>query len=242
VGKNIFLVFAMFLFTSCASVKYFDAIRQSDFDKVKYCIEEEKLPVNFSTYDGTTGLIIAAEKCDTKTCTYLISKGADIKLTDNTGFDPFLNAMYFKCTETAMCLIKAGADIKRSLPDGRTALLFAVEAGDMTMTARLVDMGADVNFKTKSLYTPLMAAANLKNSELLNYLIGKGAAIDDQSGEGFTPLMYGVLQRNTDIVQSLIKAGADVNKRCIYGRAIDFATVTFALDLQKILHEAEGKK
>ena len=121
---------------------------------------------------------------------YLLSKGADINISDNDGITPIHIAAGTGQIEALKYLIENGADPTKKSNDGATALHFAASGGQFETAKYLVESGlVDVNIRDNDGNTPLHFAVKYGNSaDLVRYLIDKGADMYANGGEGWTPI------------------------------------------------------
>jgi len=148
---------------------------------------DKKASVNLADRDGSTALMLAADKFNAATVKILLDHGADVKPRDKDG-------------NTA--LIRA-AKSPRSWDEKQEALI-----------PYLLEKGADVNVHSAKGETPLMFTAQEGNSALLD-LLKKGAEVDARDADGNTALLYATTEfvrwEQRRAGEALIEAGADPN-------------------------------
>ena len=81
--------------------------------------------VNAKDRDGSTALMIAAERGDSEMARLLIENGADPNASDISGYTALMFVSYSGNLEIAKLLVKNGADVNARDKDGWTALMFA---------------------------------------------------------------------------------------------------------------------
>ncbi len=81
--------------------------------------------VNAKDKDGSTALMIAAEKGDGEMVRLLVENGADPNASDVDGYTALMFVSYSGDLEIAKLLVKNGADVNARDKDGWTALMFA---------------------------------------------------------------------------------------------------------------------
>lgn len=94
-------------------------------DMVKYLIENYHVDVNFRHRDGSTPIIVAAEKGHWDIVKYLHEHGADIFATDNTGRSPLYFAVWNGTLPEVKYLHELGADLHQLTITGESLLQVA---------------------------------------------------------------------------------------------------------------------
>lgn len=169
--------------------------------------------VNFSDFDGRTGLSIACEHGYDDLAQLLLNQGADLNLTQE-GSDrtrPLLVACVHGRISTVKLLLEIGADINH---DGAvSSLIIACALGYFDVVKLLLKYGADVNIASSSGRIPLMEAAIAyrKDKGLIDLLLEYGADINAES-DGVCALGYACLCHKRENVKLLIERGADLYK------------------------------
>ncbi len=127
---------------------------------------------------GDTPLMNAALKGHIEIAEFLISKGADVSLTDNWGNTALIDsAKYAKdstCDIIAL-LVDHDADVNAKNKLGLTALIFAAQGGHVENIGCLISEGADVNAKSKSGETALKLAETSERKDIIDLLKENGA-------------------------------------------------------------------
>jgi ankyrin repeat protein len=147
---------------------------------------------------------------------FLISKGADVKLNDNGATILIMVcSLKTKGIELLELLVARGVDVKARDCNGQTPLH---RAATREIAELLITKGADVNAKDNNGNTPLHRAATREIAELL---ITKGADVNAKDNNGNTPLhsnhVY-ILESSREIAELLVSHGADINARNNKGR------------------------
>ena len=173
------------------------AANRSHFEMLKYLVEEEKLNVNIQTDEGNYSLIAAVIGGNIEIVRYLIGKGANLNLKNDTKTADYKNLSLYG-----------------------TPLIHAVTSGKFNITKLLIDTGANVNIKTNSGYSALMLSIMLNKFEFAKYLIDKGADVNDQDANGYSALMQAAIQVKFDLVKYLVEKGADLNRLNSKGKTI----------------------
>ncbi len=121
----------------------------------------------------------ASSKGDLSMVKKLISEGADINATDNSGRTALVEAAWAGHNAIVKFLIEKGADINTGDKAGYTALMRASEEGRDAIVATLVQKGADVNASGKVRgTTALMLAAERGHIKILEMLLEHDAKIN----------------------------------------------------------------
>ncbi|MCX5753137.1 MAG: ankyrin repeat domain-containing protein [Candidatus Krumholzibacteria bacterium] len=185
-----------------------------------------------------TALMASFWRPDPEVVRMLLAKGADVKLTGETGS----NVLHrFAQTpnvpvEIARLLVEAGADPTKRNDEGFTPLTLACERGYTDIVKYFASKGADVSnaggaFKS----TGLHAAAAKGYGDLATFLIESGAPVNAEDSDGHTPLYYADRHGNTEIAKALkakggkggcrtVAAAELLSKRIPEGEAIVFYT------------------
>lgn len=167
--------------------------------------------INMVDEDGNTALHAAARINDPDLTTFLIIKGADTELKNNSGDTPLHVAVKGDGYEAARSLTNMGADIFALDADGMSALETSIEKSEVyydiminEKTAKLKDAGSGngiVHF-----------FVNRQNQKAVDYCINKKIPIDNKNSAGQTPLALALKDPKSlsqaQIAADLILAGA----------------------------------
>jgi uncharacterized protein len=198
---------------SSADVRLLDAVIKRDRNAVRELLKN-RTDVNSAQPDGSTALMLAAERNDAEIADLLIRARANVNAANEYG----ATALSVACATGNVALIEmlldARADPNARLLSGETPLMTAVDKGDMKTATVLLAHGADVNAKeTKGGQTALMWAVANRSPELVKLLVDHGADAHARSTGGFTPLLFAAQQGVVESGSALLQAGADVNER-----------------------------
>ena len=198
---------------SRADVRLLDAVLKRDRSAVRELLKSPT-DVNAAQPDGSTALMLAAERNDVEIADLLIRARANVNAANEYG----ATALSVACATGNVALIEllldAHADPNAPLLSGETPLMTAVDKGDIRTASVLLAHGADVNAKeTKGGQTALMWAAANRSPELVKLLVDHGADARARSAGGFTPLLFAAQQGLVESGRALLPAGADVNER-----------------------------
>jgi ankyrin repeat protein len=151
--------------------------------------------INQANVQGQTALTLAVRANSPEVVSYLISKGADVKVLDKKGNNlAFYAVESYRATggrgpaagpkpedfDTKLNLLKqAGLDITAAQKDGNTLYHLAVAKNDLSLVKRVQPLGIDINAKNKEGITALHKAALIaKDDVMLKYLLSIDAKKD----------------------------------------------------------------
>lgn len=177
--------------------------------------------INQANLQGQTALTLAVRANSPEVVSYLISKGADVKVLDKK-----VNNLAFYAVEsyraaggrgaamgpkpedfdTKLNLLKqAGLDITAAQKDGNTLYHLAVAKNDLLLVKRVQSLGIDINAKNKEGITALHKAALIAKDEvMLKYLVSIDAKKDAVTG--FKETAFDLAKDN----ETLTKNKADI--------------------------------
>ena len=180
---------------------------------------ENGADINACTADhNCTPLMLAIENGHTNTVNVLIQYGANVALTDDSGF----TALHYACIdhgslEVLRYLFENGADVNAC--SSVTPLMMAIENGHVSAVTFLTERGADVTRTDECGYKALhYACINNSSPEVFSCLLEKGADINACLNNGMTPLMIAAEDSLVNVVTFLIKQGANVDLQDNYGK------------------------
>ena len=207
------LVSVMLPAASSADVRLLDAVLKRDKNAVQQLLKNH-VDVNAAQPDGSTALMLAAERNDVEIADLLIRARANVNATNEYGG----TALSVACAGGNLALIRllldAHADPNAPLRSGETPLMTAVDNGNRDAASLLLDRGADVNAReTNGGQTALMWAAANRSPDIVRLLVDHGADPRARSKRGFTPLLFASQQGDVQSGRLLLQAGVDVNDR-----------------------------
>jgi len=179
--------------------------------------------INLANLQGQTALTLAVKSNSPEVISYLISKGADVKVTDKKGN----NLAYYAVEsyrsgggrggagmggpkpedfDTKLNILKEkGLDIAAPQKDGNTLYHLAVAKNDLSLVKRVQALGIDINAKNKEGITALHKAALIaKDDVMLKYLLSIDAKKDAVTG--FKETAFDLAKEN----ETLTKNKADI--------------------------------
>ena len=154
--------------------RFFNAIKNNDFEKVKNIVESEVLIIDANCINNA--LIVVLKKENWEMVKYLIDKGADANTEYEYNYNKSKTALIIASEkenlEMVKYLVEHGADVNAKNKSGKTALIMASEKGNLEIVKYLVEHSAsDINFA-------LLNAAINENLEMVKYLVESGADVD----------------------------------------------------------------
>jgi uncharacterized protein len=124
--------------------EWFDAARAGRWD-ITQALLDAHFPIDATTRQGYTALILAAYDEQPDTLRRLLAAGANPCLADRNGNTALMGALYKGETDIARMLMNTSCDINQVNNAGETALAFAALFGRFEMLPELVQKGADPN-------------------------------------------------------------------------------------------------
>ena len=197
--------------TSIADERLLEAVVKRDRNAVRELLKN-RVDVNAAQPDGSTPLMLAAERNDAEIAGLLVRARANVNAANEYG----ATALSVACASGNVALINllldAHADPNAALLSGETPLMTAVDQGDISTASVLLEHGADANAKeARGGQTALMWAAANRSPALVKLLVGHGADVRARSNGGFTPLLFAAQQGDVESGRTLLRAGADMN-------------------------------
>lgn len=129
----------------------------------------------FLDFSGTTALIIAAKRGDTRMVDLLLTNKANVNMTDKYGDSPLSSAIEGRHSTIVETLIAHGADVNGTQRPWATPLMNAILLGDTKIVKILLDHGADVNKRDPIGRTALEQAKGHNRPEIEKLLVKYGA-------------------------------------------------------------------
>lgn len=174
-----------------------------------------------------TALQQAAGKGKRDEILYLIEKGANVDLGDDSGWTALMHACFFAQKESLYVLLDSNVNLNAVSVDGRSAVGFLAssiwknsEHGRVEgMMERLLEAGADPNIGGGHYIYPLQAAAHNSPPELgyCRLLLKYGADPLAEGGSYFNALQAAICNLHhsdcKDVVKTLLEAGVPLNTR-----------------------------
>ncbi|XP_048239007.1 uncharacterized protein LOC124117623 [Haliotis rufescens] len=167
-----------------------------------------KTDINKRGNMGRTPVMNAAWKGKKDVFDFLVSKGADITLTD----DENNNILHLACRAGNKPLVEyllPKTDINKRGNMGRTPVMNAVRKGKKDVFDFLVSLGADITLTDDDNDNILHLACRGGNKALVEYLLPK-TDINKRGNMGRTPVMNAAWKGKKDVFDFLVSKGADI--------------------------------
>jgi len=156
-------------------------------------------------FEGQTALMSAANSNHLDTIKFLISCGANINATRNTGITALMLASKTGSEKVVEYLIQNGADINLITNDGADAFIYATQYGNVPCAALLLEAGADINHMDKD-GTALHNATREGQYDSAKFLLDKGIDYNLKNPKGETALDIAKKKDNKRIISLLQNA------------------------------------
>ena len=181
----------------------------------KYLLDGNDINSKIDDFEGTY-LHEAISEGDIESISFLLSKGADVNMLNNSTQSPLIIAI--EADEVNIDLIKllidTGANINFKDSQGDSPLILAGEQQDLELMRVLLNTpNINVNIVDRRGRTALHEAIISSNIEMCRLLIEYGADVNIQDNNGDTPLLkaFKVNEFNLEIVRLLVDRGAYIN-------------------------------
>lgn len=147
--------------------------------------------INHTNKKGLSALTLAVRSNAPEVVSYLIGKGADVKVLDKEGnnlayyaVESYRPAPKPEDFDAKLKLLQtAGLDVALPQQNGNTLFHLAIAKNDVSLLKHLQPLGIDINAKNKEGFTALHKAALIAKDDLvLKYLLSLGAKKDALTG------------------------------------------------------------
>lgn len=183
-----------------------------------FCIDHGAKISEDKNHDGANALLLVAPFLkDTKLIDYFVSKGLDLKSTDNNGHGIFNYASKKGNIKLMDALIKKGIPYKTVTKTNSNAMILASrglrgKSNPLEVYQYLEKKGIEPNITTKEGVTPLHAIAMYnKDINVFKYFLTKGVAINQTNKSGASALTNAILRNTPETVNFLLEQGADAS-------------------------------
>ena len=164
---------------------------KGDLEVVKYIIEKYRIDPNRPrTENGGTALYQAARNGYSDIVAYLLNKGADPNITNNSNVTPLFIAVSNGHEEVVKLLVEKGADPNIINSYGDSSHLAAAQRGHWEIVKLLIAKGANIHQQTKQKENLLHIAAKNDKKEVIKYLLEIGVPPWKQDFTGRMPHNY----------------------------------------------------
>ena len=193
--------------------------------------------LNLQTVDGETCLAcIARYPSDyTNEIQYLVAKGADVNLPNNTGETPLHFAAEYGNTSTLCSLLSVGAQVNHRNNSDETALMMASREHHEQCVHSLLQNAAEHDLQSLKGDTALMKNIKTRYYKqpsygIINLLLENGCNVNICDNEGLTPLFLAVQLDERIIITKLLECGADISTETNYGMTPFLASIITGYD------------
>ena len=189
------------------------AADSGDLEAVQQALKDGA-DVNFQDNIGRTALMIFAEDNQPAGVELLLSKEADVTLTNNSD-QTALHLGARRAVDQAIWqgLLDAGAPVNLRDKHGATVAFYAAQTDSAGLLEALAAEKADFTMASKKGATPLMQATAFAHTAAIAVLVQRDCAIDAQDDDGRTALMHAALSGNLGFVRELLARGANFDLR-----------------------------
>ena len=148
---------------------------KGDLEVVKYIIEKYRIEPNRPrTENGGTALYQAARNGYSDIVAYLLNKGADPNIANNSNVTPLIAAASNGHEEVVKLLVEKGADPNIVDSYGDSSHLAAAQRDHWEIVKLLIAKGANIHQQTKQKENLLHIAAKNDKKEVIKYLLEIG--------------------------------------------------------------------
>lgn len=168
---------------------------QNDWDTLaKILIASGHIDINENNHVDNTALFYAVKKNNYAIASFLLTKGADVTVTNKQGETPlhfYLKQSKVFSTSTVKELLEHGMNLYDQDKSGRTV--------------------QDLATKNVKKYLDIFDTIKKNDMERIKLLINAGTSVDQKSKDDKTPLILALKHKNEDMVEFLIERGANKN-------------------------------
>jgi ankyrin repeat protein len=189
------------------------AAKTGEVDKVRYLVEQGAPPEQRGRL-GKTALDIAASLDRVELVEWLLARGLDVEVEDDSQRTPLMSACEGGAVRCVHVLLNAGAS---AVPKNQFGDQLIHHTWSFEVLKVLVEKsGVDVNHVSGEGRWALMTAAENNDVERCDWLIGHGAEVD-RCSTGETALHSAVREDSREAARLLLERGADPNKQDVDG-------------------------
>ncbi|MCK5221816.1 MAG: ankyrin repeat domain-containing protein, partial [Candidatus Aminicenantes bacterium] len=204
-----FIICILFVFGSIMAGSIVDLVEKGDIETVMKMVKKDKTQLEAKNHRGRSLIHIASSKGHLDIVKFLVKKGADVNLEEESHLLRPLNfASRYGHFEVVKFLLDNGADLHAREKDNETALSYAVASNSLDTVKYLVKKGLKINdMKSKRKLPPVYYAAigSGENLNIVKYLISKGAKVTGKDENGWTMLHSTAWRGKKEMIELLIK-------------------------------------
>ncbi|KLU91679.1 hypothetical protein MAPG_10197 [Magnaporthiopsis poae ATCC 64411] len=158
---------------------------------------------------GTTPLILAAERGRMEWLQGLIDRGANINALGPEGDTPLIAAVRNGHVASASLLLSRGADVSAKNSQGWDAGHLAAASGNSACLGLLLEHRADINAKTNEGQSLILLATANGATECVEILLNSGASVADADSKQYSAVHLASDRGYIDCLKLLVEKGAD---------------------------------
>ena len=161
---------------------------KNDIDGIQKCLDFG-ININERDHEGETVLLYSMYyyQIDIEVIKFLISKGANMYITNNNGGTVLMAAAFRNSKRKVEYLISLGMPLEQEENNGFTAMTWAGQGGNIEILKILLDAGAKIDSKHRSALT---IACGWGKFYAAAYLIAKGADVNFIDKYGSSVFFY----------------------------------------------------
>ncbi|KAL3873609.1 hypothetical protein ACJMK2_036705 [Sinanodonta woodiana] len=186
---------------------------------IKFLLQQEKVEVDFKTFEDETALVLAARKGHIDCVEILLHHQADPNTGDPVScmFTPLCEATKANSLGCVHRLVEAGADVHVQDFSGYMPLHLAAEEGCKEILEYLLHHGAELKRYTENNLSPLFLAAQYGHLDCLELLLleakklGELDVVNVTAVDNASPLLIAAQGGHHRCVKMLLQYGADAN-------------------------------
>ena len=215
------------------------AVMNQDLDQVKQIIEKDPAQVKTRLNNGMSTLILSVYLNNYEISEFLISHGADVNFSTESGARPVVFAAQRGDSKILELLRKNKADFSVKY-DGNSLLDLAVTAGNAEAANYLVDIGFPVEISGEEQANQLLhTAVEGKIGSLRNALIQKGVSLKGKNQLGGSLLHSAAIAGDLEYCRELMKARFSLTEQDKLGKTpLHYAVISGNSQLVNLLCEA----
>jgi ankyrin repeat protein len=189
-----------------------EAAKRDQVDRLQELLSTNKEWLEKRDKYQRTPLHSAARYGAFSTARFLLDRGGDVNVKDESGNTPLHLASIFRHDEIIDLLIRHKADVNMLNTSGQAPLCLASLYGNPESIKLLLASGVNKNTRDADGNTPLHIAVLYRHSENLDEILKVNPDINAINTEGYTPLHLAVRRPdNEKAIGHLFQQGADVN-------------------------------